>query len=191
MAISVTCGSCKTAFRVKDEHAGKRGKCPHCKASLVVPSSPPAEENTTPRQNAGVGASSHLILQEILQAFRGDIPPIRRTGAYHLGILLLTAAVLLLPAIYLALVAAVAYLIYYHVTVHLPVVIAMRHWAAIVTCTWAAIVGVILLFFMAAALRPGATTKVHGIWEEPLLLALVTRGPAVGAPSRNTDVVVR
>jgi predicted Zn finger-like uncharacterized protein len=38
MPISVTCPACAAAFQVKDEYAGKKGKCPKCKAVLTVPS---------------------------------------------------------------------------------------------------------------------------------------------------------
>jgi hypothetical protein len=37
MAIAVECGECFHTFSVKDEHAGKRGKCPQCGASVLVP----------------------------------------------------------------------------------------------------------------------------------------------------------
>jgi Zn-dependent protease with chaperone function len=38
MPIQVDCPSCRTAFRVEDDYAGKRGTCPHCNEKLVVPS---------------------------------------------------------------------------------------------------------------------------------------------------------
>lgn len=37
MAITVTCQACQFAFRVKDEFAGKAGKCPQCAAVVRVP----------------------------------------------------------------------------------------------------------------------------------------------------------
>lgn len=37
MAISVTCAECDYAFKVKDEHAGKKIRCPQCKEAVVVP----------------------------------------------------------------------------------------------------------------------------------------------------------
>jgi S1-C subfamily serine protease len=37
MAIAVTCQACQFAFRVKDEFAGKAGKCPKCAAIVRVP----------------------------------------------------------------------------------------------------------------------------------------------------------
>jgi S1-C subfamily serine protease len=38
MAIRVTCPECNHAFAVRDEYAGKRGKCPKCRATFVAPS---------------------------------------------------------------------------------------------------------------------------------------------------------
>jgi hypothetical protein len=56
MAIKFLCPSCKKVVSVKDEFAGKRGKCPHCGNVLTVPaptrppttSGPPAAKRATP-----------------------------------------------------------------------------------------------------------------------------------------------
>lgn len=37
MAIQVTCDSCFYTFSVKDEHAGKKGKCPECGEAVPIP----------------------------------------------------------------------------------------------------------------------------------------------------------
>lgn len=37
MPIAVSCAHCAASFNVKDEHAGKRGKCPKCGNPVVVP----------------------------------------------------------------------------------------------------------------------------------------------------------
>ena len=110
-----------------------------------------------------------------------------------MGILFLTAAVLVLPALYLALVTAVAYLLYYHATANLSEVVAMRHWTAIVFLyVGPLIVGAILLFFMVKPLfaRRSRASKVRTLefGEEPVLFALVTRiAQAVAHPSRSTS----
>jgi len=39
MAIRFTCSHCSRSLTVKDELAGKRGRCPHCKQVIVVPAS--------------------------------------------------------------------------------------------------------------------------------------------------------
>ncbi len=35
--IAFRCTGCGKALNVKDQHAGKRGSCPHCKQPLIVP----------------------------------------------------------------------------------------------------------------------------------------------------------
>lgn len=43
MAIPFTCPSCNASFRVKDEMAGKKGKCPQCGTGVVVPHAEPGD----------------------------------------------------------------------------------------------------------------------------------------------------
>src|SRR5262245_48489907 len=45
MAISVTC-TCGKQLKAKDEHAGKKAKCPLCGASLTVPVPTPAADDS-------------------------------------------------------------------------------------------------------------------------------------------------
>ena len=52
MSIRVECPSCQVAFGVGDEFAGKRGKCPKCKATIVVPAAATATPQPGPRQAA-------------------------------------------------------------------------------------------------------------------------------------------
>ena len=40
MAIKFLCSSCKKVVSVKDEFAGRKGKCPHCGNVLTVPRRP-------------------------------------------------------------------------------------------------------------------------------------------------------
>ncbi|MHC5539954.1 zinc-ribbon domain-containing protein, partial [Singulisphaera rosea] len=40
MPISVECPACGSTFRVRDDHAGKRGRCSKCKATLLIPDAP-------------------------------------------------------------------------------------------------------------------------------------------------------
>jgi len=41
MAIEFRCPSCNSLFRLKDELAGRRAKCPKCKTSVTIPSAAP------------------------------------------------------------------------------------------------------------------------------------------------------
>ncbi|WP_165226958.1 M48 family metallopeptidase [Aquisphaera insulae] len=44
MPIEVRCDACGRSFRTADAFAGKRGKCPHCKAVIIVPAAPASVE---------------------------------------------------------------------------------------------------------------------------------------------------
>ena len=44
MPIQVECPSCHASIRVRDEHAGRRGRCPHCKAVFARARSAPTAE---------------------------------------------------------------------------------------------------------------------------------------------------
>jgi Zn-dependent protease with chaperone function len=188
MTIAVTCGSCQATFRVKDEHAGKRGKCPRCQAAVEVPAprGPEPKDAAVPRPAAG--APQERLLREILGAFQGDIQPVRRTAGYAVGALILTVAMLVLPALYLALIAGIGYLLYYHATTDLAPVTAMRNWWALLFLyIGPLVVGAVLLFFMVKPLfarrSRAEPLRTLEFGEEPLLFALVTRvAQAVGAP---------
>src|SRR5664279_3759318 len=52
MSISVTCSACTASFKVKDEFAGRRGRCPKCSAIVQVPAvaspAPPPQAASAP-----------------------------------------------------------------------------------------------------------------------------------------------
>jgi S1-C subfamily serine protease len=56
MAIQVTCDSCFYTFSVKDEHAGKKGKCPECGEAVPIPgrSSKPSGSRSAPAANSSI-----------------------------------------------------------------------------------------------------------------------------------------
>ena len=143
MAISVTCPQCNAALRVKNEMAGKRGKCPHCQGLLVVPqverplerhaglaptiavpSASPldgsidlvaaAEELKPPSKP--VGPSPAQLRQQVLAGFRGEIQRVTVSSAYRLGIALTALFMVLLPLIYVSLIGLAIYGVYYHLT---------------------------------------------------------------------------
>src|SRR5438270_4312872 len=117
MPIEVTCKSCHSTFRVKEAHAGRRGICPRCKSPVEVPFLPVQAEVEAPSEPPPKRRpNQQLVMQEILEAFTGEIPPVKRTFGYFLGSLILTVAMLILPAIYLAMIAAIAYLLFVHAT---------------------------------------------------------------------------
>jgi hypothetical protein len=84
MSIAVSCSQCGSQLRVKDELAGRRGKCPKCQGVIQIPSrsvSPPEDDelrlvdddppdptNTLPRRQAAPSASSANIQSASLQS---------------------------------------------------------------------------------------------------------------------------
>ena len=190
MVTRMTCGACHAVLRVKGATAGARGNCPNCRAPVEVPgaSAPPVDaEAPAPSELTG-GTGQAPLMRDILQGFRGDIVPVRRTATYHVTALVVAAAVLLLPTIYLALIGAVAVLLFLHVTMSLGAVAGTHSLVALVLFYVGPLVaGAVLLFFLVKPLfaRRSRARKLRTLefGQEPLLFALVTRvARAVGAP---------
>jgi Zn-dependent protease with chaperone function len=144
MSIPVTCSKCRASFRVKDDFAGKRGKCPNCQETVAVPpfsasnpesksaigrksttSVPPPETGSgTPNamssaQPAGntqgeVMVDLTVTEDELLAAFQGDIERVRATWTYWLTLIAVGAVMVLLPVIYAGIICLVAYGMYLH-----------------------------------------------------------------------------
>jgi LSD1 subclass zinc finger protein len=213
--IQVTCDSCRTTFKVKDAFGGKRGRCPKCQAVVSVPqvAGPQAahalmepirpsglELGENVRQEATPGSdrkadtrqttelSADELFRVVLDAFEGEIPPLRKTFGYRLGIVLVTLPMLLLPLIYVALVAAVGYFLYWHATHNLGVIAAMHNvWILVFGYAGPLVAGVILIFFMIKPLfapsAPAGAEKELEHGKEPNLFAFVSHiARAVGAP---------
>ena len=214
MPISIQCPQCEARFQVPDNLAGRRGKCKACGAVITVPAAEAAEElaadvvvaepvpaktgsppaaGTNPPQPARQATPPRPPQerqQEILAAFQGEIAPVRVPLTYRLGILLVTVVMVLLPLIYIALIALVCWAVYLHMVNDTGMLGAARGRAAlIVLLAYLAplIVGCILIFFMfkpllARAPRPPRRRALQR-GEEPILFAFVDRiCAAVKAP---------
>ena len=57
MAIQVTCDACFNTFSVKDEYAGRRGKCPECGAAVAVPSGRTSSRSAAPPVRPRTGSA--------------------------------------------------------------------------------------------------------------------------------------
>jgi Zn-dependent protease with chaperone function len=78
MSIAVKCGNCQAAFKAKDEHAGRRGKCPKCQQPIVVPT-PEDDLPTLPAIEMDVAPASDDL--PILPAIEIEPAPVRRAPA--------------------------------------------------------------------------------------------------------------
>jgi Zn-dependent protease with chaperone function len=233
--IRTECQSCHAVFVAKNEHAGKWGKCPECKAAIQVPVIQAVADAQIPDRSAvsraevaadapasavsiagTVGnAQGQLkpvaaarspappqqpltIQQELLAAFRGDIPRVKVPILYRLGILLSALVMVLLPLIYAAMIGLTCLAVYSHATRDTALLQtgAGRTWLLMVLVYLAPIlVGTILVLFMLKPLfaRPLMMGRRRSLTRlgEPVLFAFVDRVcQAVGArpPARiNVD----
>lgn len=195
MSIAVTCSSCKTTFQVKDEHEGKRGKCPHCQAVVKIPQLLDIVADEPPPLRRPPREAPRLVERDIVDAFEDDIEPVKRTAAYGVGILFVAIAMLVLPALYILFLFGVASLLFFHATANAAAIFRMRHWFPILFLYIAPLViGAIMLFFMVKPLfaRKSRKHKLLSLEpdEEPLLFALVSCvAEAVGASEpRRIDI---
>ena len=135
--------------------------------------------------------------KKILSAFAGNIEPVKSPLAYRLGILLVAVVMILLPLLYLAIIALVGYGVYYHALEHTTILTMGRgrgRFVALLGYVAPILVGGISVVFMFKPLfsRPSKQVKRVSLSRdrESLLFAFVERiCGAVGAPSpRRIDV---
>jgi Zn-dependent protease with chaperone function len=170
---------------VKENFAGRRGSCPHCHTSIEVPSANAERMPDTPQRRV---SEREARLREILDAFDGEIEPIRTTCLYRLGLLFVTIAMVLLPVVYVLLIVGVIGLLIVYAIYGIGVI---RHihsiYALIFFYVGPLAAGAILIFFMIKPLFAGRAKAGKpfslGVGEAPLLVAFVSRiARAVGAP---------
>ncbi len=128
MSITVTCDACSHTLKVKDELAGKRGKCPKCQATIVIPALsavtgttttrvippkpalPPSDTkptNTTPVHAAPQSRpplSAAEIRSQVLDAFPTSLERPKTPLGFKLRVLVTAGVVLLFPLLYALLV---------------------------------------------------------------------------------------
>ena len=219
MSNVIVCPKCNTAFRRAEEPNRQSCICPKCAAEVSLPNhalARPGNEQTgksqpsvhpsgsttatppnasQPKQppaagDAGKKLNYDVIQQKVLGAFEGDIEPVKVSLGYRLGILLVTVVMVILPLIYMGIIAAVAYGVYYHAVNDTGMLEEGRGRAkAVVLLAYLApmIVGSILVVFMFKPLfsRPPKQGKPFSLKrrEEPLVFAFVERiCQAVRAP---------
>ena len=136
--------------------------------------------------------------EEILNGLHGKIEPIRTTGTYRLGIIAVWIVMVLLPLIYIALIAFVAYGVYWHTVNNVGMLqqpVRGRGQIFIVTAYLAPLVaGSIMVLFMMKPLfaRGPKRPKTQSLTreQEPLLFGFIDRVcEAVGSPiPRQIDI---
>lgn len=177
----VECDGCGAKFRVQERHLGKRGKCPGCQTTITIGKGVAFPAPAGSESTAGSPPPSDALNEERLrQALTEPIRPVRPKLTYRLGLLVATLAVLLTPIVYLALIGAVGYGVYYHAVNHTEILTSVRGRGVILAAiVYAAplVVGPILIFFMFKPFfsRPRFEQKSRSLVREnePLLFAFV------------------
>lgn len=146
----VACTACTKRFRTEPSAVARAGKCPHCAAEIRVPAAPHAEPAPAPSRKSPP-ATAGLTVEELGRSIEGPIQSVRTPITYRVALLLSTAVMLLIPVVYLLLIGATAFAVYYHATHHAGILTALTGRAAVLAAmVYAApiVVGPILVFFM-------------------------------------------
>ncbi len=148
-------------------------------------SKPRSKSNSAAVQKTGNGKKSTGSpdpAQWVDRAFRGEIKPVRRSIMYRVGILLVTAVMIVLPLIYVALIGLTGYAVYYHAVNHTGMLAFGSGRAKIMVFlvyVSPLVIGAILVLFMIKPLfaRPAKHVRRRSLTNasEPLLFALVER----------------
>jgi len=129
------------------------------------------------------------LTEKLLAAFEGSIPHVWKSPFYLFGLLIVATVILLLPLVYLGLIALTGYGLYYHILNHvdildMPARIHGRGVIGIMTLRLAAyfgpiLIGMILLVFMIKPLfaRPARSERRLSFVREnePVLFAFVDK----------------
>lgn len=184
--IATSCPHCRSAFKARDEFAGRQARCPKCHRPLEVPR-PPSEreadgavrgEPSTPPKDL------NTLKQQIRAAFRGKIEPVSVPFSYRIGVMLVAALVIALPLAYLAVIGVALYLIYWRAL----------HAASAAVYVPSLAAGTVMIFFLLKPIfaAPGRQRRTRSLTREsdPLLFAFVDQVcTAVGSPQpRRIDV---
>lgn len=140
MALTITCSKCAHTLKAKDALAGKKVMCPKCQAIIAIPALAPtaAKTDAGAAKKGSPGASLEripgrpwgersavaapappdpsLTPEQVRAAFRGQIEVPRVSAARKVGTLLVLGVLFGLVLVYLAMLAAVAWLVYWLAT---------------------------------------------------------------------------
>lgn len=175
------CQSCGVHLEYPVDAEGAHTACPQCgqQTQLVRPAA--AEDPS---------ASPALSPEMIDAAFTGMVPRTPVSLLYRLGMLVVTLAMVTLPLIYLALIGAAGWAVYYWAT-HFAYLLSVSRGRGIIVMLLAYLTplfaGAVLVFFLVKPLfarrAPHAQPLALNPGAEPLLFSFVTRlCQALGAP---------
>lgn len=176
MSISVACPSCKTVLKVRDDLAGKRGKCPKCSAPVLIPDSNAASPvshsvaATAGELPSGISADEILIaLSKTLETLPPSAKQIGSSLSATLASAFCSSVLLFQIALPIVLSATVAYY-YFFLSSGLSTSRPIIHWT--VVGVGAALAVIAMLSMIGARPRRPATGIPLISAKAPLLLQI-------------------
>jgi len=173
------CAHCGTHLEFPIEAAGTVISCPNCGVSTELTLDRPLD------------AGNRVPVGELLAAFNGSIRPPRVSIFYQFGLVLATAVMVLLPVLYLGMIVASAYGVYWYAT-HFAFLLKLHYSVRLyviqlVLYVGPVFAGAVLVLFMVKPLfarrAPRAQPLAMNPALEPTLYALIARiCDTVGAP---------
>jgi len=169
VAIAAQCPHCGKQFQVKDEFAGRKGKCPGCQGTFEVPAKASSSQaSQSPASAAKVAAPvtpiaptirADQIREQFQSCFQGQLVPPRVGIGRRLGTLLVLAVLLIMPIYYFAVIGAIVGGMYW-----LAVGSLGRQLSPAIFWTVEAIGGLVLICLLKPLLEP----QRHSVPSEPL-----------------------
>ena len=158
-------------------------------AAPALPTARPAGAAAAPA-NSPQAAPAPDVRTQVLVGFLGQIPRVRTSATYQLGILLTALLMVLLPVIYVGIIGLVCLVVWWHLTTNHVIIGAVRGKAALlalVAYVAPLVIGAIVIAFMFKPLfaRPANEGRRRSVTpnSDPLLFEFVDRiCELVGAP---------
>jgi Zn-dependent protease with chaperone function len=178
-----SCQGCGQHIEFPLEVAGAIVNCPQCNQQTQLALA--GSEDALP-EAASEGQA--ISANELLAAFSGGVQPTTVSRLYQAGLALVSVAMVLLPLIYLSLIGALAWGIYYWATTFYSWFGGVRGGMPIMILYLSPLfVGVVLLFFMVkplfASRAPRAQPLALNAGAEPVLFAFIAKVcETIGAP---------
>ena len=173
-----SCSECGNHIQFPIEAAGITIACPHCQQQTQLTLNAPSEVEPS------ASAPDTVSAVEILGAFAGPVRRTRTSLVYQLGLILVTLTMIVLPIIYLALVAAAAWGVYLYATHFTFLLHSMSgggrvYLVKLVAYIGPLFIGAVLVFFMVKPLfaRRGTRSQPLALnpGAEPTLYAFIAR----------------
>ncbi len=203
MPVTIECPKCQMRARVKEELLGRRAKCNQCGEVIILVAARDSPQKTAPERQSEkpqppVKRAPRVTDAEILAALDGEYPRVRHTPAYTATLVFVAGVMVLLPLIYVSIIALVGYGAYWHAVYDRGMlqVQARGKGYVLVLIAYAApiVIAVIVIGFMLKPLIPRRREYMQEFEldreGEPFLFAFIDKlCQRVGAPPPHRIVI--